>query len=983
MTNTKIQPVEWFRLIHREVQNIASDTLKELKPWEVIFLFWESGVGKSVIMDELHKEFSSYEDKSDFFSWEGKNNIDTPQSGILEFLKPYDILDFATIQIIVNNSISHITNSTLSNVSQSVNINPFQEKMSPEQIQSIIYWAFISYNKPYIFFDAVEDLLSTGKDIENNDREIFHRVIKILVDKKVTIILSARNHKALQKIVPLYYPIEVEKFDSIEVTTYIQTNFSWLSQEHEWFIKDVCKYIDSWREERYDPISLSLLYTLYIEDKDDFLFLADDSEIHDLFELWKKSTAEWEFNEEVKILLHKKILKKNSSLFEYLKKNFLLKYHNRDRILNYTISVSDSEWNTFTHFISINGRVERNIKSKEKVLIIHDSIYHLTVSFFQDQLKTKIEDYEDNMIGYFNIFSDWCKNRLELGISSTIVIHTHEICHTVLEKTIPQDIYANFLWSFWTALYKIWNYSEGIKKYEDALITFHKIQQLVLDDNSIKNEMAWVYLNLGVIYRSTWNYQKSIKNYEKTLKMLLELQQFDSDNDRIENEIAWVYLNLGVVYSDIWNSSNAIQNYETALSIFLKSKIYTPNNDTLTRGIIWVYLNLGVVYSDLGNYPMAINKYYEALNEYKQLQVNTSNHDSCINLTATVHLNLGVSHRNTWSYQDAIDHYYEALKSFQHLLIDDPNNDSIKNHVAIANSNIGIVLMSTWNYQEAIKYYHEALDIRLNFQYHDPNNYLQKNEIATICLNLGGALRNTWNHAEAIRNYQKALDIYSQIQQQEPTNDSIKDKIAWVYINLGVSIRATWKPKEAIENYQKALTILYEILQLTTKNDSLKNRIATLYMNLGVASDDLWNFQEAIKYYQESLDIYSQLQLHALNNYSLNNEIGIVYLNLGVSLMSTWNFQEAIKYYQESLNIYSQLRHHDPYNDSYKNEVATLYINQWVAYIQSELWKKWIVSIISGLIIYQELHKKYPDNHIFLQQIEQIEWLLIELNKEK
>lgn len=141
------------------------------------------------------------------------------------------------------------------------------------------------------------------------------------------------------------------------------------------------------------------------------------------------------------------------------------------------------------------------------------------------------------------------------------------------------------------------NSDAAIENYTNALTYF--IQA--------KNEpgKAKVYNNIGNVYRDI-DYDKGLEHYAKSLQLAEKLD--------IKDLIAGLHLNMGIIYQKKKNYNSALKNYEISTQIFQQL-----NN---TTGLTQCLQNIGVTYHRLGSYRKAEEYLLRAIEKARENDLN-------------------------------------------------------------------------------------------------------------------------------------------------------------------------------------------------------------------------------------------------------------------------------------------------------------------------------------------------------------------------
>jgi len=804
--NTQTKKLHYIK---RPVQDSILHQAQNIENWQIFLLHWESGAGKTVILEYLHEQIG----KGYLFELERFSILKDPKAGFMEFLYGKKLFDYKPeIRVIIEQNIQASGFAKVEGNVQEIHIHHWQ--LSEWQIISEVLSAFWNYQEEYIYFDAIENIM------KEEDWHIFLNILEILQKNWIKIIITSRNwDDEFDNIITE----KIEKFTFSEAQDYITINFTKISSEYQGILLKLVRFFDKINQERYDPIMLTLFYSLYYfsidnlisqlkeftQSPDANLFIFGDEYV------WRKN-----FHRKIERLILQKLFHKDERLLTFFKKTFLLRFYEKD-VEYLQDSSTNSEWLAFEIFASINGRKIRNPHTKTLQWTLHDSLYHIIAKYFLSELSHHPTEYEEASKQYYLILEYWKGHRLEMNVCYEYIINVCNACHPSWSRSTSPVEFARFILNLGSEFYSFWFFQEAIIFYQQALNIRLGLQLSDPSNNSIKNDIALVYMYLGNVYECTWLYKKAIEQFQQVLNIRLSLQLSDSNNNSLKNDIARVYNNLGIAYNDTWKHEQAIEQFQQALNIRINLQLVDPNNNTFDNGIANIYNNLGWSLNCIWKYEQAIVQYQQALAIHRSLQLVTPYNTSNNNGIARVYLNLGIAYRRTWMYEQAITQYYLALQIRLSLQIEDPLNNSLKNDIANVYLNLGNALWDTWKYEQAIKQYHLALQIRLSLQIEDPLNNSLKNNIAKVYWWLGMAYYYWEEFNCGLYNFQKSLNIYLEIQKNDTENLSLQNDIANVYANLAEVLFVLWEYEDA----QTHRTFSYESIVI---NDWMKSTVLEL-----------------------------------------------------------------------------------------------------------------------------------------------------------
>jgi len=246
---------------------------------------------------------------------------------------------------------------------------------------------------------------------------------------------------------------------------------------------------------------------------------------------------------------------------------------------------------------------------------------------------------------------------------------------------------------------------------------------------SIKNDMALLLNNVGVIYKNTGEYDKAIEYYQENLRIQEELGHI-LNMARSRANIGTVYYYFGIDYN------KALEYYNTSLELFRQyTEEYSDDEEGAVlegrSGMAGIYLNIGLVYKELNNMGLAIDNYRKALRIFREIDdkpgiANTQNQ-------------IGLVYLEGGSYDDALTASLNALNLYREI--------GNRREVAATLRNVGTIYYRWGRYEQALNYFNQSLQLNqeLNF----------KKEVYDVYKDISDTYATMGNFRLALENYQK------------------------------------------------------------------------------------------------------------------------------------------------------------------------------------------------------------------------------------
>jgi signal transduction histidine kinase/tetratricopeptide (TPR) repeat protein len=339
------------------------------------------------------------------------------------------------------------------------------------------------------------------------------------------------------------------------------------------------------------------------------------------------------------------------------------------------------------------------------------------------------------------------------------------------------------------AWYNMFQFEKAQSAYQKAIILFTRQKDF--------NQVASIYLNIGLILRDQNKYAEARQQYQRGLAI------YDSLKNLTGQANAYNY--LGGLSWKQGDQKTALENYEKALQIRIQLK--NPLD------IANAYNRMALTYKEIGNYDKSVEYYSNALEYY---QTTGDNKSIALNLN-----DMGNVYWKKLDHEKALEYYFRSVKI--RYKTDD------KAEIASSYINIGSIYFSLENYQKAKEYYNQALVLY--------SEVLQKRKIASTLTLLGTTESMIDNKPEALDLYRRALSIRRKI--------GDKTEIAQSLNNIGNIFSELNEPSKALSHFNEALELRSRL------NDSI-GKIITLN-DIGNLYDKTSKPTLAASYFGQSL----------------------------------------------------------------------------------------------------------------------------------
>lgn len=260
---------------------------------------------------------------------------------------------------------------------------------------------------------------------------------------------------------------------------------------------------------------------------------------------------------------------------------------------------------------------------------------------------------------------------------------------------------------------------------------------------SIKNDLALLLNNVGVIYKNTGEYDKAIEYYQENLRIQEELGSI-LNMARSRANIGTIYYYFGIDYN------KALEYYNASLELFRQ---FTEENaeyeeDVLMgrSGMASIYLNMGMVYKEINNLGLAIDNYRKALRIFREL-------DDKLGIANTQN-QMGLVYLEGGSYDDALTASMNALNLYREI--------GNRKEVAATLRNVGMIYFRWGRYEQALDYFNQSLALNQELNL--------KKEIYDVYKDISDTYATMGNFRLALDNYQK----YNELKDSSIREENVK-----------------------------------------------------------------------------------------------------------------------------------------------------------------------------------------------------------------
>jgi len=311
------------------------------------------------------------------------------------------------------------------------------------------------------------------------------------------------------------------------------------------------------------------------------------------------------------------------------------------------------------------------------------------------------------------------------------------------------ELQRNALATLGGARYYQGNYEMARDIWLEDIELLRQMEKIYADDsikrNNIRNDMALLLNNVGVIYKNAGEYEKAIEYYQENLRIQEEIGH-TLNMARSRANIGNVYFYFGLDYD------KALEYYNTSLELFRQYvEKYSADGEeeavmTGQAGMANIYLNIGMVYKERKNMGMAIDNYRKALRIFREIDDKTG--------IANTQNQMGLVYLEGGSYENALTASMNALNLYREI--------GNRKEVAATLKNVGTIYYRWGRYEQALDYFNQSLKINQELNL--------KKEVYDVYKDISDTYATMGNFKKALENYRK----YNALKDSSIREDNIK-----------------------------------------------------------------------------------------------------------------------------------------------------------------------------------------------------------------
>ncbi len=406
-----------------------------------------------------------------------------------------------------------------------------------------------------------------------------------------------------------------------------------------------------------------------------------------------------------------------------------------------------------------------------------------------------------------------------------------------------------------------------------ALPFLDELAQEATDDDSLQNELAESYCNLGEIqghpsFPNIGDVSGAVESFGKAIRIAGDLVLRDPKNRNYRFSLAKYSAMLGDIYGVAsYDTPRAGDNYQTALSLFEQLRIEDPADLNVMKALAALYERVGSIKEKTCDLDAAIRYYKDSLAIAEQLQALEPTNIKRQRDIYIGYYEIGRTLHADGKYREALEQYSKAREMVVNSLAAEPNSADMQRLIGIVDDLSANAHLQLGEIVLATPLSNNALAVREKLFAADPTNIQVYGDL-TASLDTAGDLRvKAGDIAGALKLLNRSLEMREAALKQDPTMTLAKRYIAISHNKIATAYRAQNDLSSALAQLDKALTINRELSRDDPTNMELLRELAASLKGTGetmaliAARERNPNkLSEARNLLEESLKIYTDMK---------------------------------------------------------------------------------------------------------------------------
>ncbi|KYH34007.1 tetratricopeptide repeat protein [Clostridium tepidiprofundi DSM 19306] len=427
------------------------------------------------------------------------------------------------------------------------------------------------------------------------------------------------------------------------------------------------------------------------------------------------------------------------------------------REISYLLGENRPTFKLLAHLtdLRIFFKVDRSYRGN-LITISHDEWKKAVIHNYNEEIVKLIEQWWNNIKELEGMQFEWFHKEYdgELYILSNIIDYYNsfkidnakEICNNDFANLFI-DI-ANYLGSNSVIEY---HRKIRIKLYSEAI--FIKKELIRKNNLQDENEVAEVYINRGMAYRSLMKSNYAIMDYNEAIKIRHSLLKEDKLSDK--NDLAIAYERRGEDYRILTQYKKAIEDFDKSIEI--RRNLNSINQLKDVDELANVLKNRALALRLIGENEKAFKDLEVSISIRRKLKEEGNLKDE--NYLASSIMNRGATYLNVQKYDEAIRDYKEATEIRRKLIEYGKLKDT--SYLASSLMNLACAYYSAGKYDEALIHCNEAVELSKKL---DMEGKLQfKDYITQALVHRGNVYNGKQNYDKAVEDYSEAIILMREL----------------------------------------------------------------------------------------------------------------------------------------------------------------------------------------------------------------------------
>ncbi len=392
------------------------------------------------------------------------------------------------------------------------------------------------------------------------------------------------------------------------------------------------------------------------------------------------------------------------------------------------------------------------------------------------------------------------------------------------------------------------------KSYESAAAIYEKLTNSDPGDAYLQRQFALSQVRSGVLLEDSGKPTEAMRAYESAKAILEKLIEANPTNLsellNFKSDLAGIYMNIGVLQKTTGQPDEALKSFGKALPIWQELGQEFPDDDVAQSNLGGIYQNIGTLQTDTGKSAEAMKSLESALAIRRKL---TDAHPTVTEFQN----NLAVVHMLTARLQDgteALASQEQAAAIWKKLVDTHPtvgafryNLAGVLCNMAAIQHNLARTMRSKADKSEALELYKKARSNSEGALRADGANSLARVNLSNHHWDIGKLLQATGKPAEALESCERALAIRRRLADLHAADPGFLNTVADYHNDIGFQQQKLGKTAEALESWEQARVIRERLTRDHPESPDFACGLAGALSNMAELDLDTKRFDEALR----------------------------------------------------------------------------------------------------------------------------------------